>query len=301
MNDFSLPDKSGMHLEAFVLPDIGEGIVECEILQWHIQEGDSVTEDQVVVEVMTDKAVVEIPAKHTGKIAKIHYKKGDIAKVHTVLFEQYLSENAATLSNNQNIDGRNQPDVASDNTTHKKSVEKESSQIKNKHPQGESFVPPVDSNKVIASPAVRRIARELDVDLTEVKGSGKKNRILKKDLIDFEQAADKATPYSSAELTNKVMANTASADDNNDSGLAGDRVVALTSVQAAMAKHMVASASTIVHFSVSDELNVDKLIQLRQQLTPEFKKDGLKLSFMPFFIKALSLALLDLTKNTMIY
>src|SRR5690606_21787080 len=70
----------------FILPDIGEGIVECEIVEWLVQEGDSVKEDQPVVEVMTDKAVVEIPAKDDGVVEKLYYKKGDIAKVHEPLF-----------------------------------------------------------------------------------------------------------------------------------------------------------------------------------------------------------------------
>ena len=70
----------------FILPDIGEGIVECEIVEWLVAEGDEVKEDQPVVEVMTDKAMVEIPAKDDGIVEKLYYQKGDIAKVHEPLF-----------------------------------------------------------------------------------------------------------------------------------------------------------------------------------------------------------------------
>src|SRR5690554_6755437 len=70
----------------FILPDIGEGIVECEIVEWLVQEGDSIKEDQPVVDVMTDKALVQIPAKEDGTVAKLYYAKGDIAKVHEPLF-----------------------------------------------------------------------------------------------------------------------------------------------------------------------------------------------------------------------
>ncbi len=70
----------------FILPDIGEGIVECEIVEWLVQEGDAIAEDQVVVEVMTDKAVVEIPAKSDGTVGKLYYAKGEIAKVGKPLF-----------------------------------------------------------------------------------------------------------------------------------------------------------------------------------------------------------------------
>src|SRR5690554_4639670 len=70
----------------FILPDIGEGIVECEIVEWQVKEGDTIEEDQPVVDVMTDKALVQIPAKETGVVEKLYYKQGDIAKVHEPLF-----------------------------------------------------------------------------------------------------------------------------------------------------------------------------------------------------------------------
>lgn len=71
----------------FILPDIGEGIVECEIVEWLVKEGDRITEDQPVCDVMTDKALVQIPAVYDGVVTKLYYAKGDIAKVHAPLFE----------------------------------------------------------------------------------------------------------------------------------------------------------------------------------------------------------------------
>ena len=73
-------------IKEFILPDIGEGVVECELMEWRVQEGETISEDQVIAEVMTDKAVVEIPAPYDGVIAKLHYNKGDIAQVHQPLF-----------------------------------------------------------------------------------------------------------------------------------------------------------------------------------------------------------------------
>ena len=75
----------------FILPDIGEGIVECEIVEWLIKEGDVLAEDQPVCDVMTDKALVQIPAKYAGKVVKLHYAKGEIAKVHSPLFQQEIA------------------------------------------------------------------------------------------------------------------------------------------------------------------------------------------------------------------
>ena len=80
----------------FILPDIGEGIVECEIVEWLVKEGDSIQEDQPVCDVMTDKALVQIPAVHTGIVSKLYYAKGEIAKVHAPLFEMSLAQEAVT-------------------------------------------------------------------------------------------------------------------------------------------------------------------------------------------------------------
>ncbi len=82
---------TGKQLEDFILPDIGEGIVECEIVEWLIKEGDVLAEDQPVCDVMTDKALVQIPAKYAGKVVKLHYAKGEIAKVHSPLFQQEIA------------------------------------------------------------------------------------------------------------------------------------------------------------------------------------------------------------------
>ena len=74
--------SSSVSIEEFLLPDIGEGIVECELVEWLVSEGDWVEEDQPIADVMTDKALVQIPAIKAGKIAKLHYRKGQLAKVH---------------------------------------------------------------------------------------------------------------------------------------------------------------------------------------------------------------------------
>jgi len=86
---------SGSYLEDFILPDIGEGIVECEIVEWLVSEGDEIVEDQAVCDVMTDKALVQIPAKYTGKVEKLYYQKGDIAAVHSPLFQMSIEGHTA--------------------------------------------------------------------------------------------------------------------------------------------------------------------------------------------------------------
>ncbi len=268
-------------IESFILPDIGEGIVECEIMQWHIKEGDLVSEDQVVVEVMTDKAIVEIPAKHPGKIVKLHYQKGDIAAVHSKLFDQALQDDvqsAKTPSHGSHMSSSPNQKASSDNIDQAK--------------QGENFTPPLDIGKAIASPAVRRLARENNIDLANVKASGAKGRVLKADVLNsIENARVKRNEHrQNAVSTSNADAKSVTGSPNQEKS-DNDRVEAIKGIRAAMAKQMVASVSTIPHFSVSDELCMDNLIRLREDLKQSFAKKDQKLSYMPFFVKALSLAM----------
>ncbi|MGB3725975.1 MAG: dihydrolipoyllysine-residue acetyltransferase [Glaciecola sp.] len=285
---------TGEKIEAFVLPDIGEGIVECEIMQWHIQAGDEVTEDQVVVEVMTDKAVVEIPAKYNGRIVTLHYNKGDIAKVHTPLFDQAIASDGDTQTSSSVVKNSSQTSVNS--TTASVSVGSSAPFVApNDNKQGENFAPPVDVGRAIASPAVRRLAREFGISLSDVSGSGNKGRVLKQDVLSLQNNTNKrnnntALSTSPSNANHADSANTQQAPNDSLSNIA-DKEVPVRGIQAAMAKQMVASANSIVHFTVSDELCMDALIELRTALKPEFEKQGLKLSFLPFFIKALSLSL----------
>ncbi|NMH58445.1 dihydrolipoyllysine-residue acetyltransferase [Alteromonas ponticola] len=258
--------------EDFILPDIGEGIVECEIVKWHVAEGDVIAEDQPVVEVMTDKAVVEIPAKHAGTVAKLYHQQGDIAKVHKPLFALAIEGSSETTTQTPS-----QPQTSSKSQPSAKQTEQ-------RWPDG-AYEPPVAiPGKVLASPAVRRIAREQEIDLTKIEGSGKKGRILKNDVqhVDGQQNA----PVPAKSSTSTAASKPAQAKGET-------RTEKVRGIQAAMAKQMSASVYTIPHFTVSDELRMDALIALRQQLKPVFEKQGVKLSFMPFFAKALSLALND--------
>lgn len=261
--------ETGEHLEDFILPDIGEGIVECEIVEWLVSEGDEIVEDQAVCDVMTDKALVQIPAKYTGKVKKLYYQKGDIAAVHSPLFQMSIAGQSA------------EPDVSSavvkaQTNAVTKSAEK---------PAPASSATKQLNKKAVASPAVRRKARELDVDLTQVPGSGKNGRIYKQDIEDFLND----TPSQETQQQAAPKAAEPAATVTAVSG--GSRVEQIKGIKAAMAKQMVASVSTIPHFTFCDEIDLTKLIAMRSELKEQYKQQGVKLTMMPFFIKALSLAI----------
>jgi 2-oxoisovalerate dehydrogenase E2 component (dihydrolipoyl transacylase) len=247
-------------MQDFILPDIGEGIVECEVVKWLVTEGQNIIEDQPVVEVMTDKALVEIPSKYSGVVTKFYYAEGNIAKVHSPLFAIQVIEDDAPSKASSAIT----PEV--------KDVEVNSSNTISTSSQIRPDIDKKNTRKSLASPAVRRLARELEVDLSQISGSGDKGRVLKCDLID-----------NSSPVVLPVNVTTVNAG--------GKRVEPIRGIQAAMAKHMTHSVFTVPHFSVSEEIQLDKLIEARSQLKVIFEKEGTKLSFMPFFIKAMSLAL----------
>ncbi|MDB2373696.1 dihydrolipoyllysine-residue acetyltransferase [Psychrosphaera haliotis] len=262
-------NSSGTILEDFLLPDIGEGIVECEVVEWLVAEGDAVKEDQPICEVMTDKAMVEIPAKSDGTVAKLYYQKGEIAIVHQPLFAIAVAGNGPAQA--ESLTQQVKAEKAVTNNT-----------------QNVSSSAQVDSNKIlpngkkaVASPAVRRLAREMNLDITMVQGTGAKGRVYKQDLLNHsatQQAS--ATPASSLN---------AGAVEKVTQPLT--RVEPIRGVKSAMAKAMQDSVSTIPHFTYSDEIDLTALYALRKQLKPEYEAQGIKLTMMPFFMKAMSLAM----------
>ena len=275
----AITEPASSVVEDFILPDIGEGIVECELVEWLVKEGDVIEEDQPVADVMTDKALVQIPAMYAGTVTKLYYAKGDIAKVHAPLFS---IERVAT-SNDSNANSAVVETTVSVNTVENQAVTK---------------AVPVNKNtgivnvKVLASPAVRRVARELDVNIHQVAGSGKKGRVYKDDVVNFsegKQVSEKASVKTS------VSANTSSVA-NNVTTTASTRVEPIRGIKAIMAKAMVESVSTIPHFTYCEEIDMTDLIKLRLAFkeTPvvkEMAKQDIKLTMMPFFMKAMSLAL----------
>lgn len=246
----------------FILPDIGEGTVECEIVEWRVAEGDTVVEDQVVVEVMTDKAVVEIPAKSDGMISKLYYNKGDIARVGEPLFA--LASGTVTGGVSTAV---SQPKTAAP-TGSPTEVARSAG--------GEYEAPQAAiAGKVLASPAVRRRAQEQDIDLTAVQGSGKKGRILKEDL----SAVPAKTSTTAA--SSPVAAPTAG----------GTRTEPMRGVRAVMARLMTESVRTIPHFTYAEEFDLTELRIMHAKLKAQYAEQGVRLTLMPFFIKAMSLAL----------
>ena len=290
--------SNGKHIEDFILPDIGEGIVECEIVKWNVAEGDEIEEDQAVVEVMTDKAVVEIPAKNAGTVHRLYYAQGDIAKVHSALFALEVAGEVTTTSGTDdesppaNNSASSVASQSSVNTQTNGSSQQSAQVAPSKFSDGEYEPPIAIEGKVLASPAVRRVAREKNIDLSSVEGSGKKGRILKSDVLNLQHSnVDTSSQNSTSSAPSSSNAEKGDLNSTSTVLKGSVRTEKVRGIQAAMAKQMSASVYTIPHFTVSDELVMDNLMALRKLLKPEFEAKNVKLSFMPFFVKAMSLAL----------
>lgn len=262
----------------FILPDIGEGIVECELVKWLVSEGDLIEEDQPVAEVMTDKALVEIPASYKGRVTRLYYKEGDIARVHEPLFKLVAEgDEAEEAEQGETPEDAKQSENA---TTSAQPV------AANTGPAGK---------RIPASPAVRRLVREQDLNLADIPGSGKDGRVLKSDIQEYLEHGSKvpaaATPESTTEPTSEpAKPRRPAAGQQPPAAGQQPRVEPLRGVQAAMAKHMASAAAKIPHFIYSEEIDVTDLLTLRARLKPEAEAAGSRLTLMPFIMKAMALA-----------
>lgn len=236
----------------FILPDIGEGIVECEVIEWKVREGDFVEEDDVIVEVSTDKAIVEISCIHSGQITKLYYLAGERAEVHAPLYTIDIDEEDIEPTHRLIEGERQERDLALIIPS--------------------ASLPQNDSNKKVStSPAVRKLAREHDLDLALVSGSGKNERILKEDVLAYLKPESRVP---SLVLPENVE----------------DRTEAIVGVRKIMAQRMADSVNSIPHFSFVDEVDVSELLKLRASLNVTFA-EKVKVTLMPLLMKALSLSI----------
>jgi len=241
----------------FKLPDIGEGIAEGEILKWLAKEGDQIKEDQPLVEIMTDKVNVQIPAPRTGKVLQILAKEGDVAKV------------GQTIMIIDDGSGGAQP-LAETITPHP------AQPAAPPQPQGAP-----SSQSVLAAPATRRLARELGVDISVVKGSGAQGRITDDDVKRFA---------SSSSTTPSAVTVQASRPPTHVAG-PREELVPLRGVRKTISERMLKSLQTTAQVTHVDEADMTELVLLREAFKGSAEKRGVHLTFIPFIIKALVPAL----------
>jgi pyruvate dehydrogenase E2 component (dihydrolipoamide acetyltransferase) len=239
------------------LPDIGEGVSEGEILKWIAKEGDQIKEDQPILEVMTDKVNVQIPAPRSGRVVKILVKEGDVAKVGQVVM--VIDDGSGSGTFTPPKPPAPQPHTGAPAV-----------------PQPQSLQPP---QGVLATPATRRLARELGVDINTVRGSGPQGRITDDDVR-------RSTSRTASSTTTVQSAPSAPPQTSSR-----EEVVPLRGPRRTIAERMVKSLRTTAQVTHVDEADMTELVLLREAFKGSAEKRGVHLTFLPFIIKALVPAL----------
>jgi pyruvate dehydrogenase E2 component (dihydrolipoamide acetyltransferase)/2-oxoisovalerate dehydrogenase E2 component (dihydrolipoyl transacylase) len=254
----------------FKLPELGEGVYEAELVAWLVKPGDTVKRGQNLIEVMTDKATMEVPSPFAGTISSLYAEPGQTIKVG----EAVLAYTGT---------GKTKEAVAAPVATR---VEKATAPAVSEpappatHRGGNGNAAAVASERglpIKAAPSVRYMARKLGIDLGRIRGTGPEGRILIDDLAGQMPALGRPTE-------------TAPAEPRPDYGKPGTRVK-LTGLRRKVAEHMVVATKTIPHYTYVDECEVTDLIRLREQLKEPFAQQGVKLTYLAFFVKAVVAAL----------
>ena len=288
---------------SFKLPDIGEGIHEGEIVKWHVSVGDFVEEEQIIVEVMTDKATVDLTSPVTGKVTALLAEEGQTVIVGQVFieFEEQGGKAIETKKEEPHPKSEDTPEAS------KKPMEPEKpGEEKPVKKAVDIFSPPedlggmysLDDEKVVskkplkivrALPRTRKLAKELGINITEVPPTGPDKRITDNDVRIYADGKEKVSKPA-ASMAGVSPASFISSMQIPPLTLEGTRKP-LTGLRKKIAQNMEMSNHLVpraVHF---DELDLTQLVELRKRLKPQLEEKGIKLTYLPFFIKVAAIAL----------
>jgi pyruvate dehydrogenase E2 component (dihydrolipoamide acetyltransferase) len=240
----------------FLLPDIGEGVVEAEILKWFVKPGDAVVEDQPLAEVMTDKATVTIPSPKRGRVTRLLWKEGDVAKVHHALVELELEGSGQEVAPVVTL-----PVAAADVRA---------------AVAAEATVPvdratPRADGRALAAPAVRALARQLGVDIQRVRATGPSGRVTKEDVRLMAGGNGPATTPLAAP--------------------GAVEIVPVRGLRRRIAEKMALSKRTAAHFTFVEQVDATELVAAKDRMARGAAAEGVKLTFLPFVLKAAVAAL----------
>lgn len=243
----------------FRLPDVGEGVAEGEVVKWLVKEGAEVKENQPLVEIMTDKVNVEIPSPKKGTVLKLNAKEGEVVKVGQVLLV---------------IGEKGEQAPAGPTSSTPAHVVAKSAEVQ----RAVTVVPaavPKKPQEVLATPATRKLARDLGVDLAIVQGTGPGGRITDDDVRHFKESGRRPAALAVTVPTKAGV----------------EERVPLRGIRRKIAEHMIKSVHTTAQVSHVDEVDMTEVVHLREKAKASTEKRGVKLTYLPFIIKALIPAL----------
>jgi pyruvate dehydrogenase E2 component (dihydrolipoamide acetyltransferase) len=266
----------------FYMPDIGEGVVEGEIVAWKVKEGDRVALDQPIVEVMTDKATVELPSPRAGTIARINYRDGQICPVGQILVviddgaaasampEAPAAPHAPGRPSHANANAHGAAAAAAPPALHAVPVASGS---------GAGSIQIVDATaarpRVLATPATRRLARQLGVELVHVQPTGKHGRVTTDDVRGHRASGGTAPARPAAAYAPSAI--TKAGEEER---------IPLRGVRKKIAESMARAVHTAAHFTYVEEIDMTELVAVRERAKPRAAERGVKLNYLPFIVKA---------------
>ncbi|HET7629527.1 MAG TPA: dihydrolipoamide acetyltransferase family protein [Bacillales bacterium] len=267
----------------FKFPELGEGITEGEIVKWMVKEGDEVKEDDILAEVQNDKAVVELPSPVDGKILELKADEGDTVHVEDVIVvfdaegegedegDDASGEGEESGSDNEKAKDEGKKDDDSASEAGKESKETSSS-----------------DKRVIAMPSVRKYAREKGVDIQEVSGSGNNGRILKEDVDQFLEGGGEKAEAAEGQQDQEAEEKQAAVAGGYEQRETREK---MRGIRKAISNAMVHSKHTAPHVTFMDEVDVTELVAHRKQFKEAAAEQGVKLTYLPYVVKALISAL----------
>ncbi|EGQ3644891.1 2-oxo acid dehydrogenase subunit E2 [Staphylococcus pseudintermedius] len=268
----------------FRLPDIGEGIHEGEIVKWFVKAGDTIEEDDVLCEVQNDKSVVEIPSPVSGTVLEVLVEEGTVAVVGDII----VKIDAPDAEEMEFKGGHSNDALAKAEEAKEEAPQEEAA------PAAQEAVEVDENRQVKAMPSVRKYARDNNVNIKAVNGTGKNGRITKEDVDAYlnggEQAAT-AQDTASAESSEASTAPAASAPAVSTEGEFPETTEKISAMRKAIAKAMVNSKHTAPHVTLMDEIDVQELWDHRKKFKEIAAEQGTKLTFLPYVVKALVSAL----------
>jgi pyruvate dehydrogenase E2 component (dihydrolipoamide acetyltransferase) len=256
------------------LPELGEGVTEGELVKWLVKPGDNVKVDQAVVEIMTDKATVEVPSTSAGTVSELMYKVGEVVKVESVILK--LSGSASTTV------AANKPTPAPVLSNGPKS-----SPPAGAVQAGPILYPPPADFRVLATPSTRRLAREMEVDLNGLTGTGLAGRVTRDDVLNAKGTRP-------AISQNPIPASFPKPAYTSQQGTLEERVP-LVGVRKKIAENLQKAKQIIPHFTLMDEADVTDLVGFREAMKEAAEKSKTKVTYLPFVMKALIASIREFT------
>ncbi|MDB5054375.1 MAG: dienelactone hydrolase [Bacilli bacterium] len=243
-----------MAIMEYKFPELGEGIHEGEIVKLHIKPGDVITDEDMIMDVQNDKAIVEVPSPVHGKVVDIKVKEGQVC---------HVGELVATIE----VEGE---EVQAEKPLNEAKIVENLSESPNVQPN-------IAKPNVLATPSVRKLAREKDLVISEVKASGRNGQVTRDDVIAAATKTDTAALTPASKASDAQMSTLQSHEER----------IPFKGIRKIIADAMSKSMYTAPHVTLLDEVDVSLLVAFREKMKPIAEKEGVKVTYLPFIIKAL--------------